>query len=197
MLNNMLTQARQFDALGLNALEWFGLMAVLCIVLLAALSLHDAVAGSMHRGKSEKRGRNRELPVKQKIESSLPQGNETILIVDDDAAVLRAHSRLVGKLGYNVERAPSGKDAIEFVRSQHADLIILDLLMPEMDGMETFRAIKKINPDQRAIVLSGFAGPAMVSAIKSLGVGSYLVKPAQVSILARAIREELDRDSMN
>lgn len=66
--------------------------------------------------------------------------------------------------------------------------------MPGLDGIETFRSIKDINPHQRAIVLSGFAGPAMVNSIKTLGVNTYLVKPAEAGILARAIRDEIDRN---
>ncbi len=197
MFQTFIDQARGASLFGLNVLEWGGLIGLFMVFVLLALTLRDSLSGSVRRDRAAERKKNVELPAKQKIESDLPHGKETILIVDDDAAVLRAHSRLVSRLGYQVERANSGQDAIDYVRSQHADLIILDLLMPEMDGMETFRAIKKINPKQRAIVLSGFAGPAMVSAIKSLGVGTYLVKPAQVSMLARAIREELDRDSLN
>lgn len=193
MMKQWIQQARQMEFLDLNALEWFGVVAIGVIVLYAMLMLRDLLSGTVARRKQLARQKNVEMPVSEKVNPDLPQGKETVLIVDDDPAVLRAHSRLVGKLGYNVERAQSGQAAIDFVKKQSADLIILDLLMPEMDGMETFRAIKKINPKQRAIVLSGFAGPAMVSAIKSLGVGSYLVKPAQVSILAKAIREELDR----
>jgi CheY-like chemotaxis protein len=129
---------------------------------------------------------------KQKIKK-LAGGEETILVVDDDPAVLRAHTRLISKLGYNVQRALGGQEAIDYIKKNHADLIILDLLMPGLDGIETFRAIKEVNPYQRAIVLSGFAGPAMVNSIKILGVNTYLVKPAEVGILAQAIRDEIDR----
>ena len=115
-------------------------------------------------------------------------------MVDDDASMLRAHSRLIGRMGYKVQKALGGQEAIDFFRNNHADLIVLDLLMPGLDGIETFRSIKDINPHQRAIVLSGFAGPAMVNSIKTLGVNTYLVKPTEAGILARAIRDEIDRN---
>ena len=154
--------------------------------------LRDRFSGNRHQ--PAKPGPLAEASINGKRSlKELPKGNETVLIVDDDPGVLRAHSRLISKLGYNTQRALGGQDAITFVRNNHADLIVLDLLMPGMDGIETFRNIREINPYQKAIVLSGFAGPAMVNSIKTLGVNTYLVKPAEIGILAKAIRDEIDR----
>lgn len=183
------------NLLGLNVLEWFGAVSAISFFLYFMSGIRDTLSGgaATKRGRRNGSRKHSEIPKRSASATDLPHGDETVLIVDDDLAVLRAHSRLVSKLGYRVERALGGKAAIDFIQRKHADLIILDLLMPDLDGIDTFRAIKEINPTQRAIVLSGFAGPAMVNTIKSLGVGSYLVKPAQISFLARAIREEIDR----
>ena len=196
MISSFISSIRTLQYSGLNTLEWFGIISGVSILFYSIFTLRDllSVSGANKAQRKTLLRTNPEIPRKAEMKKDLPHGDETILIVDDDAAVLKAHARLVAKLGYQVERAVGGQAAIDYVHDHHADLIVLDLLMPELDGIETFRAIKKINPLQRAIVLSGFAGPAMVNAIKSLGVGSYLVKPAQVSILAKAIRDELDRE---
>ena len=121
------------------------------------------------------------------------QSKFSCLLVDDDPNIISLLESAFSDTSYQIYSATNGKSALELMEKVKIDATLIDLVMPEMDGIETFRAIKKINPQQRAIVLSGFAGPAMVNAIKTLGVGTYLVKPAQVSILAKAIREEIDR----
>ena len=182
---------RGIQLAGLNSLEWAGVICTVSIGVYGLMRLRDHFSGS---GKSASPVKAAPTPIngKQTLKD-LPKGNETVLIVDDDPAVLRAHARLVSKLGYNTQRALGGQDAVNYIRNSHADLIVLDLLMPGMDGIETFRHIRDINPYQKAIVLSGFAGPAMVNSIKTLGVNTYLVKPAEIGILAKAIRDEIDR----
>ena len=176
---------------GINSLEWAGIICTSSFSMYFVLNLRDRFSAIRSTGKPV---RAKKTPKSNKqATKDLPLGEETILVVDDDPAVLRAHARLISKLGYNAKRALGGQEAIDYIRNNHADLIVLDLLMPGMDGIETFRSIKNINPYQKAIVLSGFAGPAMVNSIKTLGVTTYLVKPAELGILAKAIRDEIDR----
>jgi CheY-like chemotaxis protein len=175
---------------GANLLEWLGVIFVLASLTYTVLRIRQAVSA---KGKARFPAVRGVLPPKNGKPGELPQGDETILLVDDDASVLRANSRLVSRLGYDVRKAGGGEEAVEYIRGHHADLIILDLLMPGMDGIETYQQIKRINPYQKAIVLSGFAGPAMVNGIKLLGVSTYLVKPVEMGVLARAIREEIER----
>lgn len=178
---------------GLNALEWIGVFFFVTMGIYMVVRARDLFSASRQSTRKPQALKEKaRKPVRDEVKK-LPGGEETVLVVDDDPAVLRAHTRLISKLGYNVQRALGGQEAIEYIRKNHADLIVLDLLMPGLDGIETFRAIRDINPYQRAIVLSGFAGPAMVNSIKTLGVNTYLVKPAEVNILAQAIREEIDR----
>jgi CheY-like chemotaxis protein len=175
---------------GANVLEWLGVVFVLTSLVYTVLRIRQAVSA---KGKVQFPAVRGVVPPKNGKSGDWPQGDETILLVDDDASVLRANSRLVSRLGYDVRKAGGGEEAVEYIRGHHADLIILDLLMPGMDGIEAYQQIKRINPHQKAIVLSGFAGPAMVSGIKSLGVSTYLVKPVEMGVLARAIREEIER----
>lgn len=193
MVPDILVKLRSVVFVGINVLEWVG---ILCIASLAFFAVNGGWKSLMKGMDDRRMSRRKKISNPDKATMKrLPHGSgdETVLVVDDDPAVLRSHVRLVSRLGYNVQRALGGQEAIEYVRGKHADLIVLDLLMPGMDGIETFRSIKNINPYQKAIVLSGFAGPAMVTSIKNLGVNTYLVKPAEVGILAKAIRDEIDR----
>ena len=170
---------------GLNPLEWCGLLFFV-----------GGLALVFHRFGRGARGTDASPEVDtvarpQAIERS--GGEETVLVVDDDPTVLRSHAKLIASLGYKVDQALGGKAAIENVREKKPDLIVLDLLMPEQDGVQTLEAIREIRPEQRTIVLSGYAGPSMVSSIRALGVHTYLIKPTERSMLGKAIRDELDR----
>ena len=192
-MNSLLQHLRGLSVYGLNALEWIGVFFFVSMGIYMVMRARDIFSANKQVTAKPKTLKQTPRKAVRDDIKRLPGGEETVLVVDDDPAVLRAHTRLISKLGYNVQRALGGQEAIEYIRKNHADLIVLDLLMPGLDGIETFRAIRDINPYQRAIVLSGFAGPAMVNSIKTLGVNTYLVKPAEASILAQAIREEIDR----
>ncbi len=121
-------------------------------------------------------------------------GAETVLLVDNDPLQREVVGRMLSMLGYRVEVAASGEEAISRLRQCPADLLILDMVMPPgMDGAETYRQLLKVRPDQRAIVLSGFAESERVQLARTLGVGAYVRKPVTVQELARAVRGELDR----
>ncbi len=121
-------------------------------------------------------------------------GNESILVVDDDDIQRDVTSHLLLKLGYRPSVVASGLEAIEFLRQNPQDLIILDMVMPGgMDGAETYAEILKINPHQRAILLSGFSESHAVLSAQKSGAGVFVKKPVTGKILARAVRGELDR----
>jgi CheY-like chemotaxis protein len=171
---------------GLNTLEWVGVVSVVAWAVYGLALWIRCIRPTPEPG-----------PVSHlHVGHAVPErgnGHETVLVVEDDPDVLLAHTRLINSMGYKVREARSGKEALEVVKEEQPDLVVLDLLMPEQDGVEAFEAIRKVRPDQRAIVLSGYAGPSMVHSIHALGVHTYLVKPVDSGLLARAIRDELDR----
>jgi len=170
-------------------LQWVGLAAIVVVILFLLRSLCRAMGDWMRR----RRGSHPVLE-QMKKPKELPRGKERILIVDDDPTTLQVNSRMLIGLGYEVVCAHGGEEAIDFVKQIPVDLIVLDLVMdPGIDGVETFRRIRELKPEQRAIVLSGYAQPSQVEAIKRLGVEKYLIKPAPLGTLAQAVRGELDR----
>jgi signal transduction histidine kinase/ActR/RegA family two-component response regulator len=117
---------------------------------------------------------------------------EAILIVDDMAEQRTITARMLADLGYVVHTAESGEAAVAFVQAQRVDLILLDMIMePGIDGLETYRRIIKIHPEQKAIIVSGFSESERVKGAQKLGAGAYIKKPYTIENLGLAIRAEL------
>jgi CheY-like chemotaxis protein len=119
---------------------------------------------------------------------------EHILVVDDVEGQRLLASAMLEGLGYKVSSVASGEEAIEFVKKQPVDLLILDMIMdPGMDGLDTYRSILDIHPQQKAIIVSGFSETDRVHTARSLGAGAYVRKPYIIEKLGLAVKNELDR----
>jgi CheY-like chemotaxis protein len=100
----------------------------------------------------------------------------------------------LGRLGYQVGAVSSGEKAIEYLKKGKVDLVILDMLMdPGIDGMETYRRIREINPGQKAVIVSGFSESDRVRKAQEMGAGAFVRKPYILEKIGLAIRKELDR----
>jgi PAS domain S-box-containing protein len=120
------------------------------------------------------------------------RGNERILIVDDVEEQRDLAATILSSLGYNTITAAGGREAIEFLRKNPADLVILDMIMDEgFDGLDTYREILRTNPSQKAVIVSGFSETDRVREAEKLGVAKYVRKPYNMQILGKAIREIL------
>jgi PAS domain S-box-containing protein len=122
------------------------------------------------------------------------RGTERVLIVDDQADVRLVASRLLGRYGYSVQTAESGRAAIAWLRGHAVDLVVLDMIMEEdFDGLDCWREIVRMHPRQKGIIVSGFAETDRVQEAKRLGVGAFVKKPYSAEELAVAVRLELAR----
>jgi DNA-binding NtrC family response regulator len=111
-----------------------------------------------------------------------------VLIVDDDKGIRYALSEVLKKNDFVPAEAQNGLEAINILRKEQFDLMLLDVIMPEMDGIQTLREVKKFNPDLPVVVLTGHADiPTAVEAIK-LGAYDFLTKPPQLNRLILAIQ---------
>jgi len=119
---------------------------------------------------------------------------ETILVVDDMNEQREIAAKIITQLGYVARSVDSGEQAVEFLKREKADLLILDMIMdPGIDGLETYHRVKVSNPQQKAIITSGYAETERVRTAQRLGAGGYLRKPYTVQNLAVAIKAELNR----
>ncbi|MGD8549748.1 MAG: response regulator, partial [Desulfobacterales bacterium] len=118
---------------------------------------------------------------------------ESVLIVDDVDDQRKIASEILLKLGYSVISVSSGEKAIDYMTNNPIDLLVLDMIMdPGMDGLDTYKKILEINPDQKAIITSGFSETERVKEAQKLGATSYIKKPYLLEQIGRVIRAELD-----
>ena len=117
---------------------------------------------------------------------------EHILLVDDELELLAVNSKLLATLGFEVSTTTSGLDAVERIQGQEIDLVILDMMMPVIDGVETLRRIRSSVPDQKVVILSAYAEDDQVLDVKALGISAYLRKPFELAKISTVLREVLD-----
>lgn len=125
----------------------------------------------------------KEIPERGKI----VMGTETILLVDDEDMILGVGSETLKKLGYTVIIARNGKEAVDIVRDapDRFDLIILDMIMPEMGGGEALKIIKSIKPDAKILLASGYSLHATANEIINEGSGGFIQKPFSIEDLSK------------
>ncbi len=128
------------------------------------------------------------------VEARLLKGEETILIVDDEQVNIEAVKELLETLGYKILTAQSGKKAIEVYREYSKDiqLVILDMVMPEMNGRETLEKLMEIDGSVSVLLSSGYSINGEAKDIIELGCRGFLQKPFRVEELSQRIREVLD-----
>jgi len=114
---------------------------------------------------------------------------EKVLLVDDEKDFIEALGERMENRGMNVSTTTSAKDAIRMVEEETYDAIVLDLQMPEMDGMEALKAIKKINPDMQVILLTGHATVEKGIEAMKLGAMDLIEKPADIETIAEKIKK--------
>jgi two-component system cell cycle sensor histidine kinase/response regulator CckA len=123
------------------------------------------------------------------------KGTETILLVDDEETVLDLGAQMLEQLGYTVLEANGGAEAIEIYKTRRddIDLVMLDMIMPEISGGEVCIAIKEINPDVRVLLSSGYSIEGQASAILKRGCDGFIQKPFSVERLSMSVGEILGK----
>ncbi len=119
-----------------------------------------------------------------------------ILLVDDDDAILRLISRALEKLGYRVETAGSGNDAIDALVKTRFDLVLTDLIMAPVDGLKVLEVSKKANPDTPVIMLTGHNDIALTVKALRLNADDYLFKPVELENLYFSVSSCLEKAAL-
>jgi CheY-like chemotaxis protein len=119
---------------------------------------------------------------------------ENILVIDDIPEQREIAATMLSKLNYSVTAVSSGEEAIEYLKDNSVDLVVLDMIMdPGIDGLETYKRIRKIHRNQRAIIASGYAETDRVREAQRIGAGDYIRKPYILEKIGLAVKNELAR----
>ncbi|OGP58477.1 MAG: hypothetical protein A2V67_02615 [Deltaproteobacteria bacterium RBG_13_61_14] len=116
-----------------------------------------------------------------------------VLLVDDEEQFRAATSTILNRRGFSVTAAANGREALEKIRKDTIDVVILDLKMPEMDGNEVLRELKRLKPELPVIMLTGRGSPDIALAGLQEGLFDYLTKPCNLDLLARRVRDAFAR----
>ena len=135
-----------------------------------------------------------ELVVKTPVEKTI-KGTETVLLVDDEEAILEVGKDLLEAVGYRVLLARDGKEAIEVYRKNQdeIDIVVLDMVMPTMGGGKAYDKMKEINPKVKVLLSSGYSIDGEAAEILKRGCKSFIQKPFMINVLAKEIRDILNK----
>ncbi|MDH4205876.1 MAG: PAS domain S-box protein [Desulfobacteraceae bacterium] len=136
----------------------------------------------------------KDVKKEKRAPDKIVKGKETILFVDDESTVIEGCEGMLNKMGYNVSIAGSGKEALEIYKrkSDEIDMVILDMIMPEMSGGETYDRLKEMNPDIKVLLASGYSIKGQATEILKRGCNGFIQKPFNMEALSMKIREILD-----
>jgi two-component system alkaline phosphatase synthesis response regulator PhoP len=121
--------------------------------------------------------------------------NETahILVVDDEGAIRYSVSKTLQRIGYNVQEASSGEEALDMMKKQEYDVVLTDIRMPGLTGVELLKRIKEAAPDSIVILMTGYA--SLGTAVESLRLGAhdYLIKPSSSQDIRQSVAKGVER----
>jgi len=129
-----------------------------------------------------------------KISTEMVKGNEAILLVDDEKNTIQVEELMLRKLGYQVTPALGGKEAVKLYKEKMVDfdLVALDMIMPEMNGKDTYDALKKINPAVKVLLVSGYSQNKQIDELMDQGCHGFIQKPFDIVQLSQKLREVLE-----
>jgi len=113
-----------------------------------------------------------------------------ILVCDDEEGI-RESLNLILEKDYDISFATNGKEAIEHIKKSPTDLVILDIKMPKMDGIETLKQIKQAKPDTKVIIATGYRSVETATEAVKHGASDYIVKPFESEQVLQAVSKQI------
>ncbi len=120
------------------------------------------------------------------------KNERSVLVVDDDISVRELLVSIIGDAGYNVADADSAEEAVKLLADIHFHLVVSDIKMPRMSGIELLKAIKQLNPDIPVILVTGFPDIDMTIESLKLGAHDFILKPFQVEYVLHAVDKAIE-----
>src|SRR6476661_366851 len=127
--------------------------------------------------------------------SSSMNGEPTLLVVDDEASNLESLERIFAREGLTVLAAKDGKDALEVVRKRRIDVVLTDLMMPGISGVDLLKAVKQISPETETVVMTAYG--TVEAAVEAMREGAYdfITKPLKRAHVVRVVSKALEKQS--
>lgn len=119
--------------------------------------------------------------------------NANVLVVDDEGAIRYSVSKTLQRVGYNVSEAASGEEALDIMKKQHFDVVLTDIRMPGLTGVELLRRIKEAAPDAIVILMTGYASLGTAVEALRLGAHDYLIKPSSSQDIRQSVARGVER----
>ncbi len=124
-------------------------------------------------------------------ENERPGHASTILVVDDEQDITEVLSYLLTRAGYEVATAGSGRAAMDAVEKGGVDLVLLDYMLPDTNGLEVLRKIKSVSREIKVIIITGRATDRVLADVLDAGASGYVIKPFLNEKLLQLVREAL------
>lgn len=115
-----------------------------------------------------------------------------ILVIDDELGIRNLLDTLLRRKGYDVILADSGRKGLDLFRREHPDVVVLDLKMPEMDGLTVLRQIRSLEPGKPVIILTGYGTGEAEQQVRALGVTEYVEKEFSMHLLGDSLKRLLN-----
>jgi len=137
---------------------------------------------------------DKKVVMEEALHAELLEGEETILLVDDEEVNIEVTKEILEMLGYQVLAAGSGMEALKIYREhgETIDLVILDMIMPDMSGGVVFDKLREMNSKVRVILSTGYSLKGQASDIMSRGCRAFIQKPFRIEELSQKVRQVLD-----
>ncbi|WP_067624466.1 response regulator [Alicyclobacillus acidiphilus] len=115
-----------------------------------------------------------------------------VLVVDDQFGIRVLLQEVLQREGYEVFQAPNGETALEIVQRDDPDLILLDMKIPGMDGLEILRNIRKLDVDTKVIMMTAYGELDLIHEAMEMGAIAHFTKPFDIDELRKAVKEQLE-----
>lgn len=131
---------------------------------------------------------------KESAHADLLKGKETILIVDDEDVNIEVMTEILEMLGYKVLTAGNGMEAVRIYqeKGKAIDMVILDMIMPDINGGDVFDRLREMNPQVRVLLSTGYSLKGQAADVMKRGCRAFIQKPFHVEELSRKVRQVLD-----